>query len=370
MGGMDGPARLLADPAVAYVGRLGPLYRLMVTNLLLTIVTLGIFRFWARTRLRQFLWAHTTLGGEAFEYTGTGGELLRGFLRALVVVLPVGLVAAAGQLLLPGEAAPIVSLVLYLLLGFLALVGSFAAQRYQLRRSTWRGIRFGMDGSPFAYGRAMAWRWALTPFTLFLMLPWVAAAGLSRTLGQARFGTMRFSFVGEGGTLFPWMILAVGAFWLALLPGMALAGGLIWAAFATLFQARPGQPPDAALGFAIVAGMLALFAVLAFAFAIGGAVYRAATLRFTYEHIRLGPMRFGFAHSVGRTALFLIANALLVLLSLGLLLPFALHRRMQFLAAGVRLAGAIDLAQVAQGAAGERHGEGLADALGLDAGPI
>lgn len=370
MARMEAAAQLLRDPAVAYRGRLGPLYRLMVVNLLLTIATLGIYRFWARTRLRRFLWSNTRLGGEVFEYTGTGGELLRGFLRAVLVVLPIGLLAGLGQLFLPDDGVPLLTGALYLLFGFLALVGSFAAQRYQLRRTTWRGIRFGIAGSPFNYGGEMAWRWLLAPFTLFLMLPWIAAARIRLTLGQARFGSARFSFSGEGGALFPWMILAVGVFWLVLLPGLAAAGGIIWAALRLLLNPDAGGLPDTAMGFAILSGLAALAAMLAFAFAIAGSVYRAATLRFTYENIRLDAMRFGFTPSVARTALFLVGNALLTLLSLGLLLPLALHLRMRFLAAAVTVQGAIDLAQVAQGDPGERYGEGLADALGLDAGPI
>lgn len=365
---MDASARLLTDPAVAYQGRLGALYRLMIVNLLLTIVTLGVYRFWARTRLRRYLWANTQLGGEPFEYTGTGSELLRGFLRALLIFVPLVLLIALGQLFLPTEIEWAVTAAVYVLLGFLALVGSFAAQRYQLRRSTWRGIRFGMDGSPFAYGRQMAWRWLLAPFTMFLMLPWIAAAGLARTVGRTRFGTARFAFHGEGGVLFPWMILAIGAFWLALLPGMAVAGGLMWTTVSfVLGGGDPGQP---GMGAAILAGIVAIFAVLAFAFGIGGAIYQAATLRFTFDHTRLGEVRFGFTRSIGRTAMFLLGNVLLVLLSLGLLGPLALHRRMRFLAEAVSVRGSLDLAQVGQAEAGERHGEGLADALGLESGPL
>jgi uncharacterized membrane protein YjgN (DUF898 family) len=339
----------------------------MIVNLLLTIVTLGVFRFWARTRIRRFLWANTQLAGEAFEYTGTGGELLRGFLRALLVFLPLVLLIAFGQLFLPGAAETGVTVAAYLLLGFLSLVGGFAAQRYQLRRSTWRGIRFGMDGSPFAYARQMAWRWLLLPFTMFLMLPWIASAGLHRTLGRARFGSLPFSFRGEGGVLFPWMVLAVGAFWIALLPGMAVAGGLIWT---TIRIAIGDEPARADMAAAVLAGTVAIFAVLAFAFGVGGAVYRAAILRFTFDNIALPGLQFRFERGIGRTALFLLGNTLLVLLSLGLLLPLALHRRMHFLAGAVIVQGTLDLAAVAQAEAGERHGEGLADALGLDAGPI
>lgn len=66
-----------------YDGRLGELYVLFIKNLLLTIITLGIYRFWAKTRVRRYLWSHTSLFGDRFEYTGTGKELFLGFLIAL-----------------------------------------------------------------------------------------------------------------------------------------------------------------------------------------------------------------------------------------------------------------------------------------------
>ena len=52
----------------------------------LTIVTLGIYRFWARTRLRRYIWSSIRPGGDSFEYTGTGLEKFLGFLIALVVL--------------------------------------------------------------------------------------------------------------------------------------------------------------------------------------------------------------------------------------------------------------------------------------------
>ena len=51
-----------------------PLLWLLLRNLLLTIITVGIYRFWAKTRVRQFFWRHTKLLGDRLEYLGTGGE--------------------------------------------------------------------------------------------------------------------------------------------------------------------------------------------------------------------------------------------------------------------------------------------------------
>ena len=60
------------------------LFWLVVWTGALTVVTLGIYRFWARTRLRRYIWSSIMPGGDSFEYTGTGLEKFLGFLIALV----------------------------------------------------------------------------------------------------------------------------------------------------------------------------------------------------------------------------------------------------------------------------------------------
>lgn len=356
-------AATLDSPRIAYEGRVGALYKLVIVNLLLTIITLGVYRFWARTRLRRYIWAHTTVGNEAFEYTGTGAELFKGFLLAVAIFLPAGVALAVAQIYLPAELAAGLTVAFYVGIFFLALAGAFAARRYQMRRTTWRGIRFTVDGSAWAYGRAMAWRILVLPFTLFLMLPWIAAANLRRTLGQTRFGSAPARFDGAGGGLFPWMILAVGVFWAALVPVTVFIGYLIWL---TGIDDLHDPSKSELRAFLVALGILGLFV----AWFLAGAVYRAATLRFTFENLALDRMRFGFGPSIGRTVRFLLGNAILVVITLGLAFPWALHRRLVFIAAGITATGSIDLAAVAQAEAGPSRGEGLADVLGLEAGPF
>src|SRR5580704_4393738 len=75
-------------PLLVYDGRLGALFRLWLKTMLLTILTLGFYRFWARTRIRKYLWSRVVLDGERFEYDGTGGELFLRFLITLAVLTP------------------------------------------------------------------------------------------------------------------------------------------------------------------------------------------------------------------------------------------------------------------------------------------
>ena len=51
-----------------------------------TFLTLGLARFWMKTRMRQMYWSSIEIDGVPFEYTGQAGEKLYGFLVALVAV--------------------------------------------------------------------------------------------------------------------------------------------------------------------------------------------------------------------------------------------------------------------------------------------
>src|SRR5215813_13271495 len=141
-----------APQRLIYDGQIGELYGIFFLNLLLGIITLGIYRFWGRTRYRRYLWSHTAYAGDRFEYTGTGGELFRGFLIAMAIFVPlITGIAILQTALLPARpglffaiAAPV-----YLLLIVLLSASRYTAVRYRLTRTRWRGIRGGLAGSAF-----------------------------------------------------------------------------------------------------------------------------------------------------------------------------------------------------------------------------
>ena len=72
---------------VVFRGPLSGFIGLAVVNALLTVVTLGIYRFWARARVRRYLWEHTTFAGEPLEYSGKGFVLLIGAILGFLIIL-------------------------------------------------------------------------------------------------------------------------------------------------------------------------------------------------------------------------------------------------------------------------------------------
>ncbi len=60
----------------------GEFFVIFIINFLLTVLTLGIYSFWAKARTRRYLWSHTSFDNEQFEYDGNGLEMFLGFLKA------------------------------------------------------------------------------------------------------------------------------------------------------------------------------------------------------------------------------------------------------------------------------------------------
>src|SRR5260370_12089073 len=85
----SGPGPELPAAAVVrhppFHGNGGALFGIHVVNVLLTIVTFGIYYFWAKTRIRAYLSGQTEIEGDRFAYHGTARELLLGTIKAVLV---------------------------------------------------------------------------------------------------------------------------------------------------------------------------------------------------------------------------------------------------------------------------------------------
>src|SRR6185436_9152656 len=90
-----------ADSAFRFNGTWREFAPIAFTNLLLILVTLGIYRFWAKARERRYLWSRTDFIGDPLEWTGSGKELFIGFLMAVLLFgVPLILLQVAAQMLI------------------------------------------------------------------------------------------------------------------------------------------------------------------------------------------------------------------------------------------------------------------------------
>jgi uncharacterized membrane protein YjgN (DUF898 family) len=187
--------------SVSFSGDRGEFRRLVTRGAGLELITVGFYRFWLATDMRRHLWSNTDIDGDAAEYTGRARELLIGFLIALAIIVPVYLAYFLAGL----EAERIKAFASFPLLAFLYVFGQFAiyrARRYRLTRTVWRGVRFWMSGSGWAYAARAALWGLLVILTLGLLLPWREAALERYKMKHSYYGDLQGSFEGRGWEFF------------------------------------------------------------------------------------------------------------------------------------------------------------------------
>ena len=197
-----------------YAGPDAGVFSLALRTGFLSLITLGIYRFWAKTRLRKYFWANTRLGQDGFEYTGTGLEKFLGFLVAVVVL---AIYLATVQLILfqfglyfvfqpKTQAEVLMQLgVVYASLFALApllLFAQYRSRRYKLARTRFRGICFGMQKQAAGYVMRGILFLVLTIVSLGLLWPLMTYRLEAYMTNRSWFGDTKFTQGGRWAGLY------------------------------------------------------------------------------------------------------------------------------------------------------------------------
>ena len=127
---------------VVFRGRTSEYFGIWIVNLLLSIITLGIYSAWAKVRRKKYFYNNTLIDGVGFDYHASPIAILKG--RIIAFVLYLVFVFASGI-------HPAVSIVLSILL-FIAIPWIIVrGLKFNARNSSHRGLRFDFDGK---YGGA------------------------------------------------------------------------------------------------------------------------------------------------------------------------------------------------------------------------
>ncbi len=332
-------------------GRTGAIVRLSLTNFLLNVVTLSLWRFWGKTKVRQELWRHTWAWGDPLEYTGTGRELFLGFLVALLgVFLPWMLLVSYLQTLVVAGQQWVGALILVMnaLLMFLAGAGLYRARRYQLSRTVWRGIRGGQSGEAWRYGLLLLFTGIGVALSLGWALPWAQMKLARYEMENTLFGDQSFTCEAVSRPLYKrfavvWLTALASPFVLGVI-AMPMAG--ISSADTSVLAIG---------GAAALALCLLPFLLLPYAW------YRAGFYAELARNTRFAGANFAFQTAGWDLVWLVFNNALLSLLTLGILKPVAALRVFRFTCQHLQVVGEPAFDQLNQGAKlTTRTGEGLA----------
>ncbi len=277
------------DPATLdtrFIGRRLRLFWLALKTGIFTVLTLGLYRFWMKTRLRRWYWSAIRVGRHPLEYVGDPFEKLLGFLIAVVIlsfyigVVNLLLMFASFSLLQGNSTAYLMSFIGVIPLWFYA---QYRARRYVLARTRWRGLRFGLEPGAWGYAFRALGHWILTILSAGLLWPRMTFKLEKYRTDRTFFGEARMV---QGGR---WTMLYPATKWIfAALLMAGVAAGI-------LFAGSPG-----------VAGLL--FAATTYTALYGIAYYRVETLKRLTRHKKLAkvglsleasPRRILFIHIFG-----------------------------------------------------------------------
>ncbi|PSU30935.1 YjgN family protein [Photobacterium lutimaris] len=134
---------------IRFYGRGSEFFGIWIVNLLLSIVTLGVYSAWAKVRTKKYFYGNTDLAGDRFDYHAKPIQILKGRIVAAVCV---------AVWLISNSFFPLFSLVLFLAFA-LALPWLVRGNtRFDARVTSYRNVRFDFAGTlKGAYGVFLGW---------------------------------------------------------------------------------------------------------------------------------------------------------------------------------------------------------------------
>jgi len=295
------PASPLSGPAhrLTFHGTGGELFLLYLKLILLSFVTLGIYSFWGRTQLRQYFAENSRFDNISFAYSGTGTELLIGWLKALGVFLVLVAQLFLFTVLL-GEKLGLITgiIVFYAAMFCLVPVAMIGSWRYRMSRTSLRGIRFSFRGDLMSFLKVYVPGLLLTIITIGIYAP-IFLNNIRRFYcNNAFFGNARFDYDGEGRDLLGLWVICL------LLTPFTLGLSMIY--------------------------------------------FNISRFNYQWNHTGFQGARFVAKANVVEYVFLIVTNAILSLITLGLATPWLMLRVLRFQFENVSLQGEVHMERIQQ----------------------
>ncbi len=134
---------------IGFTGSGSEYFRIWIVNLLLTLLTLGLYHPWAKVRKLRYFYGNTLVGGHPLGFHADPKRMLRGY---LLVALLLVLYSVAGHF------SPTAGLIAFLIVAAVWPALLKATLQFRLANTSWRGLRFRFHGSTRgAYAALLPW---------------------------------------------------------------------------------------------------------------------------------------------------------------------------------------------------------------------
>ena len=288
-----------------FKGRAGEWFGIWIVNILLSILTFGIYSAWAKVRTKKYFYQNTFVAGRNFNYHATGMQILIGRL----IVIAAFIVYSVLSLI------PILGIILPLAFFLVIPILVQRSLRFNARVSSWSNVRFDFVGSiKGAYMVYLVYP-ILTFLTLFLLAPVADRAAKGYTLGNLKLGAHHLEMTAPLAPFYK--AFAIVILWVV---GVT---AVIWATMMPDFAALDGDDP-----LAITGAIAAIYLWFFLAILPSNLIYEALVRNVVYNNLSMeGGHRFASNVTPVRLVWIALSNAVATVLSFGLLLPWA-HVRM------------------------------------------
>ncbi len=155
---------VIRSSKVVFHGNAKEFFSIWIVNLLLTILTLGIYSAWAKVRTNRYFYSSTEVDGHRFSYLAEPLQILKGRIIAVTLL---------GAYFLLSHLSPAAGLVAMLVLMVAMPYLMVQGMKFNMKMTGYRNVRFAFDGDYWgAFVHFMLYPF-LSVFTLYLALPWV-----------------------------------------------------------------------------------------------------------------------------------------------------------------------------------------------------
>lgn len=309
-------------------------FKIWIVNLLLTILTLGIYSAWAKVRRLQYFYRNTRLAGASFDYHGQPKAILKGRIVAFGLFSVYNMAFQFNQIL-----GLVIGLALSLVMPWLLM----RSLRFKLYNSSYRGLRFDFAGSARGAYDAFLKYPIMAGLTAYLLAPLAHQRIKQYQFNGSRFGRTAFEFNGS-----------VKSFYMLYLSPFVMMAGAVLLAYASYKMLKPTDLKMAVAAAAIIP--LVIFVMVS-------ALFVAYMQNLTWNNTTVGDHIFRSRISARRMLWIGVTNFIGVLLTLGLYKPFATIRMLRYKLESMGLLASGDLSAFVAGqqqqvsAAGEETAE-------------
>lgn len=315
----------------SFTGNAREYFGIWIVNVLLTIVTLGIYSAWAKVRRNRYFYGNTVIADRAFEYHATGKQI---FIGRLIVV---GFFIVTNILT---TIFPPFGLVVFVII-LVALPWLIQRSlRFSARVTSYRNVRFDFTGSTGGAFVAVLLGSMVASISFGILAPLSSRWVWRYVFNNLRYGDRPFATDPKIGALYRvWFLPAA-----LIVIGTLLIAGIGFAAASAMQAMSDTEMLDSMAGFSSVHwGILFVFvayglAGLLYRIGVRNVVFSATTLDGRHQLVSDAP-RFQYAWIA-------ISNVIVTILTLSLMRPWAAVRMARFMAihTGVIVVG--DLGEV------------------------